>query len=334
MTRINIIPPSELHDQHLIAEYREITMVPAALKRTLKSKNGLDKDKIPQNYTLNKGHVYFFYDKGKYLDLRYVQIVKEMKNRGFKPDSERKFPKDLFVKNGLYGDWIPKVEDYEIVRKRIFEKINKRPGWYRHTKSAISFFGKWAESGKDAGMEEHHSQSVNFMIDKISKSSKDNFSFIDAGCGNGWVVRKMKEHSRCKYSSGIDGAVQMVDKAKLIDPESDYFHSDLIEWNPNKKYDFVHSMEVFYYFRDVSKILEKIYKEWLCQDGKLIFGVDHYGENKPSLNWPEKCGVFMNTLSIEEWKKLLSSVGFKNIDYWQVGKKDDWVGTLIFYAEK
>ena len=38
MTRINIVPVDELMDQHLIAEYREITMVPAALNRTLKSK--------------------------------------------------------------------------------------------------------------------------------------------------------------------------------------------------------------------------------------------------------------------------------------------------------
>ena len=54
MTRINIIPVQELYDQHLIAEYREITMVPAALKRTLKSKAGLNYSKIPNNYTLNK----------------------------------------------------------------------------------------------------------------------------------------------------------------------------------------------------------------------------------------------------------------------------------------
>ena len=40
MTRINIVVPSELTDQHLIAEYREITMVPGSLKRTLVSKIG------------------------------------------------------------------------------------------------------------------------------------------------------------------------------------------------------------------------------------------------------------------------------------------------------
>ena len=51
MTRINIIPTNELYDQHLIAEYREITMVPAALKRILNSKNGLVKSKIRSYFT-------------------------------------------------------------------------------------------------------------------------------------------------------------------------------------------------------------------------------------------------------------------------------------------
>jgi deoxyribonuclease (pyrimidine dimer) len=64
MTRINIIPVEEFMDQHLSAEYRKITMVPASLTRTLLSKTGLDYKKIPKSYTLNKGHVYFFYDKG------------------------------------------------------------------------------------------------------------------------------------------------------------------------------------------------------------------------------------------------------------------------------
>ena len=84
MTRINLIEPNELTDQHLIAEYREITMVPAALKRTLNSKIGLRKDKISKKYTLNTGHVYFFYDKGLYLNKRYDEIIAEMKQRGFK----------------------------------------------------------------------------------------------------------------------------------------------------------------------------------------------------------------------------------------------------------
>ena len=133
MTRINIIPVSELHDQHLIAEYREITMVPAALNRTLKSKQGLRREKISKRFTLNNGHVYFFYDKGLYLNRRYKELVQEMKERGFNPDPDRKFPKEVFPKE-LYNDWMPSLDEQKIVRQRIEEKIKMKPNWYRKTK--------------------------------------------------------------------------------------------------------------------------------------------------------------------------------------------------------
>ena len=134
MTRINIIPVSELHDQHLIAEYREITMVPASLKRTLNSKVGLLKEKISKHFTLNSGHVYFFYDKGLYLDKRYTEIVNEMKSRGFNPDSTRVFPIQIFKDNNLYNDWTPMIEEQKLIRQRIQERINSKPDWYRKTR--------------------------------------------------------------------------------------------------------------------------------------------------------------------------------------------------------
>ena len=133
MTRINIVEPSELTDQHLIAEYREITMVPGSLKRTLVSKIGYKESKVPKKYTLNTGHVYFFYNKGKYLYKRYREIVIEMKLRGFNPDRNRKFPRDIFMDNNLYNDWMPTMEDYKIIRQRIAERISSKPDWYRKT---------------------------------------------------------------------------------------------------------------------------------------------------------------------------------------------------------
>jgi len=133
VTRINIIEPSELTDQHLIAEYREITMVPGSLKRTLVSKSGYQEKKVPNKFTLNSGHVYFFYNKGKYLDNRYKELITEMKNRGFNPDSNRLFPVDIFKNNGLYNDWMPTIEDQKIIRHRIKERISAKPDWYRKT---------------------------------------------------------------------------------------------------------------------------------------------------------------------------------------------------------
>ena len=134
MTRINLVDPKELSDQHLVAEYREIFMVGGSLKRTLVSKNGYQESKVPKQYTLNAGHVYFFYNKGKYLDNRYQQLIKEMKKRGFNPDKSRTFPKEIFIENGLYNDWIPNSNDYKLIRKRIESKIEMKPNWYRKTK--------------------------------------------------------------------------------------------------------------------------------------------------------------------------------------------------------
>jgi deoxyribonuclease (pyrimidine dimer) len=131
MTRINLVDPSELSNQHLIAEYREIFMVGSALQRSIKSKHWeVVKRNLPQTFTLNTGHVKFFYNKGMYLHKRYKLLVQEMKRRGMKSDPDRKFKKNQFPKN-FYKDWSPNPKDIEIIRQRIKEKINQKPYWYK-----------------------------------------------------------------------------------------------------------------------------------------------------------------------------------------------------------
>ena len=137
MTRINIVEPKELTDQHLIAEYREIFMVGGSLKRTLASKSGYREDRVPKKYTLNTGHVYFFYNKGRYLHKRYTELILEMKRRGFEPDPSRVFPTKVFKDNNLYNDWMPSVEDYKVIRQRIEEKIAMKPHWYKKNKKRL-----------------------------------------------------------------------------------------------------------------------------------------------------------------------------------------------------
>ena len=131
MTRINIINPSELTDQHLVAEYRELFMVGSSLQRSLKSPNW-DVNNIPKKFTLNKGHVMFFYDKGKYLSKRYDDLRSEMTHSGLKPDETRIFKREQWP-DELYNDWTPTVEDQNIIRKRIEERILQKPNWYRVT---------------------------------------------------------------------------------------------------------------------------------------------------------------------------------------------------------
>jgi deoxyribonuclease (pyrimidine dimer) len=132
MTRINIINVEDLTDQHLIAEYREIFMIGPALQRSLNSKNW-DPESIPKEYCLGKGHVKFFYNKGQYLHKRYLLLISEMKKRGMNPDSSRVFKFGVFTKNNLYKNWKSKEKDELIIKKRIKERINQKPDWYRKT---------------------------------------------------------------------------------------------------------------------------------------------------------------------------------------------------------
>lgn len=134
MTRINLVPPSELADQHLMAEYREMPMVPAALRRSLRTRKVEDIMKgIPKEFTLNKGHVTFFYDKMTYLKKRYDIIRNELKARGFKLDDSRILHIDNFPV-GFYNDYEPDAAAYELIRQRIAERIAMKPTWYRFSK--------------------------------------------------------------------------------------------------------------------------------------------------------------------------------------------------------
>jgi deoxyribonuclease (pyrimidine dimer) len=133
MTRINIIPTQELADQHLVAEYREMFMVGSSLQRSLKSPNWEKNKKTwPEMFTLNRGHVKFFYNKGMYLHKRYEQLIIEMKSRGMKPDPTRVFKRHQWP-DDLYNDWTPTAPEQDIVRERIRERIAIKPTWYRWT---------------------------------------------------------------------------------------------------------------------------------------------------------------------------------------------------------
>lgn len=64
MTRINLVDPLELMDSHLLAEYREIRLLCANITRMLNGKRGITPSRIPERFTLNRGHVLFSLIKG------------------------------------------------------------------------------------------------------------------------------------------------------------------------------------------------------------------------------------------------------------------------------
>lgn len=135
MTRVNLVKVENLADQHLFAEFRELKMVPAALRRSLKTKSINEVlANIPRKYTLNKGHVLFFMNKMQFLHNRYKDIAKELVNRDYNIQGHN--AADLFL-NSVPSEfrqvtWTPNVDEIKVNVERIVLRLNERPGWYRY----------------------------------------------------------------------------------------------------------------------------------------------------------------------------------------------------------
>lgn len=147
MTRINIVPVEELYDQHLFAEFREIKMIPSSLARSLaaarKRRDVVAGILTPEEavlcsvsdmFTLNTGHVKFFYDKGGYLRKRYRDIKAELQYRGINYSRQSRFDPDGVMRAYPFNeDWVPHSRDLRIIRARISQKISMKPEWYRYS---------------------------------------------------------------------------------------------------------------------------------------------------------------------------------------------------------
>lgn len=202
---------------------------------------------------------------------------------------------------------------------------------------ATEVFNQWAQVGKDKGMEQNHAKSVEDMLSFALREKcfigKD-FNFLDLGCGNGWVVQKIAKEKLCYESIGIDGADQMIKNAKKKDPVSEYILEDINSYQPKKKFDLIHSMEVLYYLDDPKRIIKNIYNSWMQINGRLIIGIDLYFENQESHAWEDRVGAEMKMFKEYEWISFFELAGFKEIKSWRSNKEKDWAGTLVITGKK
>ena len=113
MTRINVVDPTLLTDQHLLAEYRELPRV-FALARPLKPR-----EVVPE-YRLGAGHVRFFYSLTGWLAARQAAIIAECCDRQFQIQHTR--PPDPVP--GLDGDWSPPPAAYAASLGRLRAKLH------------------------------------------------------------------------------------------------------------------------------------------------------------------------------------------------------------------
>lgn len=124
MTRINCVPVTELHDRHLVAEYRELPRCFGLMYQAQLRGEAVRDRRNPTEYVLGPGHVRFFYDKGLFLLKRQRELVAEMLRRGFNPqhrDPENFMPIDMDPWRMM--DWTPDAAALALNRARLAERL-------------------------------------------------------------------------------------------------------------------------------------------------------------------------------------------------------------------
>ena len=124
MTRINVgIPPAKLHKKHLIAELHEIIRIPGLVEKRIRK--GFGFNDIPKKFTLGAGHVKFFYDKGLYTYVRYLQLKHEAERRGIKVTDYHSLWQIYAEHPHLENDYKPTARDKFIITQRINLRISQ-----------------------------------------------------------------------------------------------------------------------------------------------------------------------------------------------------------------
>jgi len=171
-------------------------------------------------------------------------------------------------------------------------------------------FDVWAQNGRAELMEKEHGENVSKFLNSISFDKS--FTFLDVGCGNGWVVRKIANKNNCKKSIGIDKSKKMIiqSEKKKISNKERFFHTDIESWKYTGKFDFIFSMESLYYADSIESALVKIYK-LLKPGGEFFCGTDFYSDNKATAKWAKIMKIQMHLHSKKEWKEFFQNAGFK-----------------------
>jgi ubiquinone/menaquinone biosynthesis C-methylase UbiE len=170
-------------------------------------------------------------------------------------------------------------------------------------------FDKWAQNGRAELMEIEHGKNVSKFLQTVSFDKP--FTFLDVGCGNGWVVRKIAKEEKCKKSIGIDKSKKMILEAikKNNIGKEKFIHTDIETWKYRGKFDFIFAMESLYYADSIEIALEKIYK-MLKPGGEFFCGTDFYTDNKATARWASIMKIQMHLHSKKEWKKFFQNTGF------------------------
>lgn len=170
-------------------------------------------------------------------------------------------------------------------------------------------FDEWAADGRDRDLERGHAHSVGAILETAPFGKP--FSFLDIGCGNGWVVRRVAANPLCTRAVGIDKSPEMIRNAqgRRVRPVEEYHAVSLEGWE-SEPFDVAFSMESLYYAESLPAAISKVHS-LLSPGGVFLCGTDFYTENPETAGWADAMAVTMHMHSEPEWAAMFREAGFE-----------------------
>jgi SAM-dependent methyltransferase len=175
-------------------------------------------------------------------------------------------------------------------------------------------FNRWAEAGRGAEMEQDHLPITLPVLEKMRLAPTDNV--LDAGCGAGWLSRRLAKLVPEGRVVGMDISDEMIRHARRssVDFGNLLFVTGEVAEIPWQPHFFSHaiSVESSYYWpnpaagiRDISRVLHDGGSAWIL--------INYYRDNPHCHQWGELLAVRTHLLSGDEWAELFRAAGFSDV---------------------
>jgi ubiquinone/menaquinone biosynthesis C-methylase UbiE len=178
----------------------------------------------------------------------------------------------------------------------------------------VETFDRWAEEGRDAGLEREHCDVVKQVI--AAMELRPGERVLDLGCGNGWATRLIAQANAGVQAIGIDASSRMVARAEELHSLTIRARYELGTFEnldfKDAHFDRVFSMEALYYAADLGKAVSECFRV-LKPGGSIETLVDYYEESKASASWTAVLGLELHRLSEPGWRQAFEQVGFGNV---------------------
>lgn len=180
-------------------------------------------------------------------------------------------------------------------------------------------FNRWAEAGRGDGMEQDHLPIALPIIAKMEIAATDNV--LDAGCGSGWLSRRLAKMVPQGRVVGMDISDEMIRVARRNSPEFEnlMFVTGEVEEIPWEGNFFSHaiSIESSYYWPEPAAGIKELFRV-LRPAGRAWIVINYYRDNPHCHQWGGLLAVKTHLLSTGEWAELFREAGFAKVEHQQV----------------